>query len=273
MAIKLADILEFGNPKDYKVHLATWSGRNQPLNVFVSDLDRWEHWNSYRSSKDDFNRKFIFSLMDFYHEPDTWLFGGCYEVIKRLNKTKAKGYEVELTDQFEPFIGRLKLKWKRSGRAKARRLENCIEQFEVSEILPEEYTGEAFCGYENINHDFHVLENIFQAGKPDWKAALANVKGVYVITDRKNGKKYVGSAYGDSGIWSRWSCYMGTGHGHNDELTKLIKKEGMDYARTNFQLSLLEYRPMKTDDHDIIARETYWKETLLSRGDFGYNKN
>lgn len=127
--------------------------------------------------------------------------------------------------------------------------------------------------HENINHDFHVLENIFQAGKPDWKAALANVKGVYVITDRKNGKKYVGSAYGDSGIWSRWSCYMGTGHGYNDELTKLIKKEGMDYARTNFQFSLLEYRPMKTDDHDIIARESYWKEVLLSRGDFGYNKN
>ena len=46
----------------------------------------------------------------------------------------------------------------------------------------------------------------------------------------------------------------------------------MDYARTNLQFALLEYRPMKTDDRDIIARETYWKETLLSR-DFGYNKN
>ncbi len=174
MNISLADILEFENPEDYKVHLATWNGKNQPLNVFVSDPAKWENWNSYRGVKDDFSRKYIFSLMDFYHEPDNWLFGGCYEVVKRLNKTKGKGYEVELTDQFEPFIGRLKLKWKRTGRAKARRLENCIDKFEVSEILTEKYTGEAFCGYENINHDFDVLENIFLAGKPDWMAALAD---------------------------------------------------------------------------------------------------
>jgi hypothetical protein len=30
---------------------------------------------------------------------------------------------------------------------------------------------------------------------------------------------------------------------------------------------------MKTGDHDIIARETYWKEALLSRGELGYSKN
>ena len=149
MAIKLTDILEFDNSREYKVHLATWNGRNQPLNVFVSDRGEWKNWNSYRGEKDDFNRKYIFSLLEFYHEQDTWLFGGCYEVVKRLPKTKARGYEVEITDQFEPFIGRLKLKWKRSGRAKSRRLENCVEEFEVSEILPEAYTGEAFCGYEN----------------------------------------------------------------------------------------------------------------------------
>jgi hypothetical protein len=61
------------------------------------------------------------------------------------------------------------------------------------------------------------------------------VKGVYLIVDKKNGKMYVGSAYGDLGIWSRWSCYIGTGHGWNDELTKLIKDNGIQYARDNFQ--------------------------------------
>jgi len=39
-------------------------------------------------------------------------------------------------------------------------------------------------------------------------------------------------------------CYIGTGHGWNDEHTKLIKAEGLDYARNNFRLALLEYRPI-----------------------------
>jgi len=48
----------------------------------------------------------------------------------------------------------------------------------------------------------------------------------------------------------------------------------MAYATENFRLALLEYRPMKTDDQEIIAREVFWKKLLLSRHElFGYNKN
>jgi len=108
--------------------------------------------------------------------------------------------------------------------------------------------------------------------RPDWKAALQSVKGVYLIVDKDNGKKYVGSAYGAFGLWQRWGCYIGTGHGWNDELTKLINKKGIEYARKNFRLSLLEYRPAYTDDQEIMSRENYWKEALLSRK-FGYNRN
>ena len=271
--IKIDEVLNFPDEKRYKVHLANWNGESHPLDVFVKSKDEWKNWNSWRSERDDFNRQYIFSLMEYYHEPNTWLFGGTYEVVKRLSKTRDKGYEVKLTDQFKPFIGRLKIYWQRSGRAKSRRLESCLDDFYLSEVLKEEYTGEEFCGYEDINHDFHVLENIFNRGKQDWKAALINVKGVYLIMDKLNGKKYVGSAYGETGVWSRWACYIGNGHGHNNELTAIIKAKGIGYARKNFRFSLLEYRPMKTDDKDIIARETYWKEALLSRGDFGYNKN
>jgi len=273
VSIKLSEILSIETPSEFKIHLASWNGSDHPLDVFVSSKERWKDWNSWRSEKDDFNRSYIFSLLEYYHEPNTWLFGGVYEVIERLNKSRDIGYKVELTEKFKPLIGRLKLKWLRTGRAKSRRLENCINEFEVSEIFKEEYTGAVFCGYERINHDFHILESIFLSGKQDWKAALENVKGVYLIMDKSNGKKYIGSAYGGSGIWSRWSCYVGNGHGHNDELTKLIKEQGKDYARKNFKFALLEYRPMKTDDNDIIARECYWKEVFLSRGSFGYNKN
>lgn len=98
------------------------------------------------------------------------------------------------------------------------------------------------------------------------------MKGVYLIIDRSNGKMYVGSAYGDSGIWSRWVCYVETGHGWNDELTKLINTDGIDYARKNFQFSILEFRSMRTDDQVIIEREQYWKRVFQTNV-FGYNKN
>jgi len=271
--IVLTDIANIEVPKSYKMHLANWNGDIQPLDVFVQDRKQWHDWNSWRSEKNDFNREYIFSMIDYYHEPNTWLFGGVYRVLERGDERYAHSYKVELTNQLANMIGRLKLHFVRPGRAKALRLENYLEQLSVSEILKTEYTGEVFCGYENINHKFTTLEVIFNQNKSDWKAALENTKGIYLITDTSNGKRYVGSAYGEAGIWSRWSCYIGTGHGWNDDLMTLIKKKGKDYARENFVFSLLEYRSMKTDDQTIFDRESYWKEVMLSRGEHGYNKN
>lgn len=144
----------------------------------------------------------------------------------------------------------------------------------IAEILPRKYEGLPFPGFDDINLDFSELESIVLRQKLDWRTALENVKGVYVIFDRSNGKKYVGSAYGEYGVWSRWSVYAGTGHGFNNELTSLIKKKGIQYARKNFRFCLLEHRPSRTDDLIILEREKYWKEALLSSHlEFGYNRN
>lgn len=273
MNIKLSDLIPIDNIQDYKMHLACWNRENHPLDVFVRSKEEWEGWNTWRSQRDDFNRDYIFSLIDFYPEPETWLFGGIYKVLSRGTKNYSHSYTVELDITAQQFIGRLKVRFKRPARAKSVCMESYYDQITVSEILKDCYTGEEFCGYENINHDFHLLESIYKTNKPDWKAALINVKGVYLITDKSNGKRYVGSAYGDSGVWSRWACYIGTGHGWTDELTRLIKKEGIRYARENFSFALLEYRSMKTDDKTIRERESYWKEVLQTRGSYGYNKN
>jgi len=126
---------------------------------------------------------------------------------------------------------------------------------------------------ENINVSFRNLEHIYSINKTDWKSALSNLKGVYLITDLKTNKKYIGSAYGDQGIWQRWQSYISNGHGGNKLLKKLIKEESMAYAKKYYKFSLLEFRGMKTDDRVIIYRESFWKEVLNTRGDFGYNDN
>ena len=212
-------------------------------------------------------------MMDFYHESNMWLFGGIYEVTGRGGEHSPGSYEIKDLPEHAHFVGRLKIKTE-LPRNKALRLENWIDTMKVSEILREPYSGESFPGFEEIDHDFGALLPIFRNEKPDWKAALENMKGAYVITDKSNGKRYVGSAYGDYGIWSRWSHYMETGHGGNAELKKLITKNSPDYAQKHFKLSLLEYRSMRADDEDIHKRETYWKEVFLSRDKrFGYNEN
>jgi hypothetical protein len=271
--LALSTLLPISEPEHYKVHLASWNQTSQPLDVFVRDRAEWDGWNTWRSDKDQFNRDYILSLIDFYPQPGLWLFGGIYRVVGRSPLSKQHSYMIEQVQDFNSLVGRLKIDFTRTGRARSIKLENFIDKMTVAEILREPYSGEQFPGYENIRHDFHSLETIFRTHRQDWKAALSNVKGVYLIADKQNGRKYVGSAYGDTGIWSRWSCYMGTGHGWNDELTRLIDKEGIEYARENFRISLLEYRPAKTDDAVIIERECYWKEALLSRSPLGYNKN
>lgn len=273
-AIPLSAIYPIGEPNMYKLHLASWNKIHQPLDVFVRNRADWISWNEWRGSRDDFNRALIYSLIDFYPQPGRWLFGGAYRVIGRRPDSHAHSYDVELLPECLPYIGRLKVHFTRPGRAKSLKLEEYLASLIVSEILAEPYTGEAFAGYDGLNLGFETLESLMNHQRMDWKTALENVKGVYMITDASNGKRYVGSAYGGAGVWSRWSCYIYSGHGFSDELTRLIAAKGVDYARSMFRFTLLEHFPMKIMDDVIIAREGYWKSILLSRNPaYGYNLN
>ncbi len=273
MAILLPELCTIARPEQYKVHLACWNQKEHPLDVYVRDRGQWDGWNSWRSTRDDFTRDYIFSLIEFYPQKDRWLFGGIYKVISRKPIDNSHSYQVERANECEGFVGRLKLELKRPGRGRAFNFERHYQTLVVSEILPKPYSGESFPGYEQIDIGFFVLEDIIKRQRADWKAALINVKGVYLITDTSNGKRYVGSAYGDFGIWSRWECYITTGHGNNQGLIDLIEAQQFEHARTYFRFALLDLCSMKTDDHVVRDRETYWKKVLLTRGDHGYNEN
>lgn len=216
-----------------------------------------------------FNRPFIFSLIQFYHEPDVWLFGGVFRVVQR----HADRYEVALTKDGQGFLGRLKLRSPYRERATRVKLENHYANLEVAEILRERYSGRPFPGFEDIDLSFEELEALVRNSRPDWRAALGSVKGVYLISDTVTGKRYIGSAYGDQGIWSRWCAYAATGHGGNVELRALVRDPSLEYCRRSFRFAFLEYRPSATSDDTILAREAFWKRILLTRGELGLNRN
>ena len=204
-----------------------------------------------------------------YHEPDIWLFGGVYRVMQRYDDR----YKVELTEQGHGFLGRLKLRSDYRNRSTRVNFENHYDNLEVQEILREPFSGREFPGYENIDLSFGELEAIVMNTRPDWRAALTSVKGIYLISDTTTGKRYVGSAYGDQGVWSRWCEYAATGHGNNVELRKLVRDPTLEYCRKAFRFALLEHRPMTTSDTDVTARESFWKNILLTRGELGMNRN
>lgn len=263
----LNTIWQLENLTEYKLHFARWNQKDNPLDVFVRSNDEWNKWQEYWPGRNDFNRKYIFTLMDFYHEKNIWLFGGVYEVTARHGDR----YSVNLLGEGAEFIGRLKLYYPYSDRGTRVNLENHFENFVVSEILKEKYSGRNFPGYDNIELSFDELEGIVKNNRPDWMAALQSMKGIYLITDTESKMRYIGSAYGDKGLWGRWSEYISNGHGGNVELRKVVATKGIDYCRKSFRFALLEVRAPLTHDQTIIDREKFWKDILLTRDEYNMN--
>lgn len=118
--------------------------------------------------------------------------------------------------------------------------------------------------------------------QPEWKQALSGVYGVYLITDLSNGQLYVGSAYGEDGVYGRWCTYLTSGYDKdenesgdypNKRLRDLVRKRGVQYIKQNFQYSLLEIFPKnEMGKSNALTRENYWKEMVDSRY-HGYNAN
>ena len=181
-------------------------------------------------------------------------------------------YEVELEETYSEYIGRLKIKYEYKDRATRVKMEKHFSSMAVKEILEEPYSTFVFPGYKNIDVPFKTLESIMKKDVLEWKTALS-IKGIYLITDTKTGKKYVGKADGEKGIWQRWSDYISNGHGGDVDLIKLVKSKGFEYVRQYFKFSLLE-AITGWDENDIDDRESFWKRVLMSRLEkFGHNKN
>jgi hypothetical protein len=270
------------NWSDVKIHVAQKADSTRPIDVFTRNFDEWQNdWNGSYHSNHCWNRKYIFSIIELPSEPNRWLFGGIFRVISYKSVKDETGkdwiyYKVDLESQGESLIGRLTIQWVKDARGKGRKPESMLSNMSVSEILPEPYAGEEFPGYANINHSYSTLEKIWKDSKPDWFTALAHCQGVYLITDAETGLRYVGSAYGEEGIWSRWSSYFLTGgHGNNKLLKKLLKgkSDGEDYARKYFQFCLLEQSSSRDSEQHILTREVFWKQALMTRGKFGLNDN
>lgn len=271
--IPLRSLIGDLDPTECKLHCAVWNGEEHPIDVLARSWEDWIGWNSWRGTRDDFNRQLVFSLAQARDHPSHWLFGGVFEVLGRRPVPRTTSYDVELRDDLMgAFVKRLMVGFRLPGRAVRLNLETHLDQISVVSISPQPYAGEPFPGHDQINHTLAELQVVIAQQRPDWRSALQHMKGVYVIHDQLTGKPYVGAAYGDTGIWARLGEYVTTLHGGNVALRELIDRLGREYARVNLRFALLEFWSMRTSDEHVLAREAYWKDVLLSRP-FGHNEN
>jgi hypothetical protein len=252
----------------YKVHMASSpQAENNPLHAFFrGEFKQWQE----RQTKKNFERPYILSLI--YYRATDWLYAGIYKSKSSVcvNNNHYQ-YDTELTDIKKDLIGKLVISFDKNFRASYLLLEKHYQELYLSEIMKERLSILPFPGYENVNLDYSTLKTIIKNEDLSWKTALKSIKGVYLITDKNNGKLYVGSVYGKEAFWTRWSQYVYTGHGNNVDLRKLLQEKGEAHLQ-NFNFSILEIRSFITDDLEILQREIYWKDVLLTR-EFGYNRN
>ncbi|OLT42367.1 excinuclease ABC subunit C [Serinicoccus sp. CNJ-927] len=134
-----------------------------------------------------------------------------------------------------------------------------------------------FPGFDRVLLPFHELQDMVEDSRyAQWRTALSEVQGIYLITDSSTGKQYVGKADGAERILGRWGSYARDGHGGNVGLRSLMELDPqadvtVGQAR-HLVFSLLRVFGPSTSSSEVDAAESHYKEALLTR-EFGLNRN
>ena len=269
--IKLIDLINLSGITlgHYKIHCATGI-KTSPLEAFFEG--KFKEWQESQNQP-NFQCDEILALI--HLNKDRWLFAGIYKVLGVKKRKEGKRtryyYSTKEITGLEHLTGRGIIKFEKNFRASYLVGKKHSENLVVSEIRDQRMSVGEFPGYNSVRLSYRLLSTIIREEIPSWKSALCNIAGVYVLTDTKTGKQYIGSAYGGDGIWHRWVRYAKDGHGGNKEIKALLKIKGHKYS-SNFQFSVLEVCDLNANNDYVISRESHWKNVLLTR-EFGLNKN
>ncbi|MFL0242350.1 MULTISPECIES: GIY-YIG nuclease family protein [Mycobacteriaceae] len=183
-------------------------------------------------------------------------------------------FDLHRSDFLTPLVNRLVVEWD-TPRVWHRRASR-VAGMPVLEIADRDHVP--FPGFDKVLLTFHELgEMVSDRRYADWRAALSQVQGIYLITDSSNGKQYVGKADGAERILQRWRSYAQDGHGGNHALKELAKISigagggKTDHAR-HFRFSILRVFGPSTSPSEVNESESHYKRALMTQ-EFGLNRN
>ena len=177
------------------------------------------------------------------------------------NDGSLRTFDLEITDLLSDLQDRLVIGWKQPRRWWIKG--TTAAAYAVREIADTQPI--TFPGFSDLTLEYHELQAVMRERRYEaWRTALASVAGVYLITDTRDGRQYVGKADGSESIRQRWTSYATNGHGDNVELRKLDP--------STFRFSILRVFDPATPEHVVNGAEIHFKHALSTRA-HGLNRN
>jgi hypothetical protein len=167
-------------------------------------------------------------------------------------------FDLHLVQKLTDLSGKLVVKWPTPDRAWTRWASK--NTFQLQAIHPESILVRPIPPWRELILDWVELRTLPKT----WADTLKQWRGVYLIHDAKDGKSYVGSAYGEHNIYGRWLNYAASGDGGNKKLR--------ERDPNHFQFSLLERVGPDLPPDEVIGLESTWKARLHTRST-GLNVN
>ncbi|MEQ1509743.1 MAG: GIY-YIG nuclease family protein [Sphingopyxis sp.] len=133
--------------------------------------------------------------------------------------------------------------------------------FEVTAIAPQSMLVAPLPSWDELVLKWAELSVI----PTHWRSAIAQWRGIYLITDGSDNRHYIGSASGTENILQRWLDYAKTGHGGNKHL-RARKPE-------NFRFAILQLVAPDLPKADVEKLEQKWKARLGTTYPHGLNGN
>ena len=275
-SILLSDLIGPLDGQSVKIKFNIFNGYDDPIVLYMKNPEIINNqWLFWREKNKNFKiGEIAICLLKIGY--DQWLLTTIKKITNDLNIRNGINYEGTELPEYSKYYGRIILSFHKTLQNPVVTKDTVWNQLEVLQILSSPFDGIDFPGYDSVNITFHELEAIITRHKRDWIKALENQKAIYLISDKSNGKLYLGSATGDNGmLLQRWSAYIANGHGGNVELRKITEdpSKGFSYVQENFSYAILENYNARVDKNFILKRESWWKSTLKTRVPFGYNMN
>lgn len=268
--IKLMDLLRIAGIylNSYKIHCATGK-EDPPLEAFFEG--RFKAWQEYQNQQ-NFRCDEIISLI--HLQEDKWLFAGIYQVlgVKHRKEENKSWYEYGTKEMvgLDHLTGRIVVQFRKRFLAAYLIGPKYIDKLMVSEIRDKRMRVADFPGYNAVKLSYRLLRTVVRKNLPQWKGALSDVGGIYLLTDTHTGRHFVGSAHSGDTIWHKWVSFAINGHADIKPLRRLLSHEEGDY-QFHFQFSILEICDLKASKDYVLGREEHWKQALQSSV-FGYNE-